>query len=379
MKKTLVYTSGDLDTKRVTGGIKRFIELIQYGFKNSKNIVLCSQTNNIKLNEFGVNNHILLGKAKGDFVDKFLFPEIASIRANYRVIKQIKKQNFDNIVVFDVPPAIGLVLMGFNNIILMLRKDMIGYEIINVRHKNLKHYLKITFQWFCEALCLIRSRCIITQCHYDRNQLIKRHPFLKKNILKKTKIQINNVNPSWINKRKPDNQSNNVFRVCFIGDFSNVRKGHDLILKAASVLLNEGYNMEFIIIGDGLELEYYKRRYSSDRISFLGRLKNATEELIKSSILVVPSRADSCPNTVLEALYCGIPVIGSKAGGIPEILNNDEALFDLTVESIADKLRELYSDNNKLHKLLEKEHLRCNELEFNWAEKIFNIIESKDY
>lgn len=147
------------------------------------------------------------------------------------------------------------------------------------------------------------------------------------------------------------------------------------MLGAAKQLLDEDHNMEFVVIGDGEELDQYKSKYQSEKICFMGRLTTVNEELAKSSILVVPSRADSCPNTVLEALYNGIPVIGSKAGGIPEILNND-ALFELTAENIANRLRDLYLDKSKLCALLENERRRCKELEFNWAEKIFEIIEN---
>lgn len=378
MSKTLFYTTGDLATKRMTGGIRRFIELVRYGFLSGRDVTLCSRTDAPKLHELGVNKNILMQDVKGDFIDKFLFPEFALLRANRQSIKQLKKESFDNVVVFDVPPAIGLVLMGFNNIVLFIRKDLIGYENVNTPHKGIKYYAKISVQWLCESLCLLRAKRIVTQCYYDRDQLISRHPLLKKCICRKTKIQINNVNPSWGKKCIPSEQSDDVFRVCFIGDFSNIRKGHDLLLAAAKQLLSEGYNMEFVVIGDGKQLDFYKNQYQHDRIRFTGRLKAATEELVKSSILVVPSRADSCPNTVLEALYSGIPVLGAKAGGIPEILKNEDALFELKAESIADRLRELYLDKNKLNILLEAERKRCKELEFDWAERMFEIMGNYD-
>lgn len=376
MSKILFYTTGDLATKRLTGGIRRFMELVSYGFAYQKDVMLCSQTDTPKLKELGVNKHIQMKDAKGDFIDKFLFAEFALLRANIKTIKQFKNESFNNIVVFDVPTAIGLVLFGFKNIVLFIRKDLIGYERVNNPHKSIKYYGKISIQWLCESLCLLRSKRIVTQCYYDRDQLVSRHPFLKKCICRKTKIQINNVNPSWGKKYIPSKHSSDVFRVCFIGDFSNIRKGHDLLLAAAIQLLGEGYNMEFVVIGDGKQLDFYKEQYQHDRIKFTGRLKTAIDELVKSSILVVPSRADSCPNTVLEALYSGIPVLGARAGGIPEILMNDDALFDLTAESISNRLRELYLDKNKLSILLEAERKRCKELEFDWAERMFEIIDN---
>ena len=74
MSKTLFYTTGDLATKRLTGGIRRFMELVRYGFASGKDVLLCSQTDSPKLQELGVSKHIQMKDSKGDFIDKFLFP-----------------------------------------------------------------------------------------------------------------------------------------------------------------------------------------------------------------------------------------------------------------------------------------------------------------
>jgi glycosyltransferase involved in cell wall biosynthesis len=53
----------------------------------------------------------------------------------------------------------------------------------------------------------------------------------------------------------------------------------------------------------------------------------------------VPSLFDSYPNTVLEALHVGIPVIGSRVGGIPDQLVHDELLFPpMDAEAIASRI-----------------------------------------
>ena len=91
-------------------------------------------------------------------------------------------------------------------------------------------------------------------------------------------------------------------------------------------------------------------------------------------LLTVPSLADSCPNTVMEALYLGIPVIGSRAGGIPEILLDEEALFPTDWEQLAGKIETCYRDKAFLTRLREKQAERKKELSFDWAERIFELI-----
>lgn len=56
MSKILFYTTGDLATKHLTGGIKRFMELVRYGFSTNRDVVLSSRTNTSKLQELGVKN-----------------------------------------------------------------------------------------------------------------------------------------------------------------------------------------------------------------------------------------------------------------------------------------------------------------------------------
>jgi glycosyltransferase involved in cell wall biosynthesis len=59
----------------------------------------------------------------------------------------------------------------------------------------------------------------------------------------------------------------------------------------------------------------------ADRVDFLGYL--APEALVPlmncASCLLMPSLTEGCPVTLLEAMACGTPVIGSRRGGIPEI------------------------------------------------------------
>jgi glycosyltransferase involved in cell wall biosynthesis len=59
----------------------------------------------------------------------------------------------------------------------------------------------------------------------------------------------------------------------------------------------------------------------ADRVDFLGYV--GADELVplmnRSRLLLMPSLTEGCPVTLLEAMACGTPVIGSRRGGIPEI------------------------------------------------------------
>jgi len=64
--------------------------------------------------------------------------------------------------------------------------------------------------------------------------------------------------------------------------------------------------------------------------------------------LVIPSREDNLPNTMLESLACGTPVIAFKTGGIPEVITNGVNGIlseDLTSMSLAESISWFYENS----------------------------------
>jgi glycosyltransferase involved in cell wall biosynthesis len=49
--------------------------------------------------------------------------------------------------------------------------------------------------------------------------------------------------------------------------------------------------------------------------------------LAAADVFTLPSYMEGCPNTVMEALACGRPVVATSVGGIPEILNEQCGLL----------------------------------------------------
>jgi glycosyltransferase involved in cell wall biosynthesis len=376
-----MYTNDKIyTTERMTGGIKRFKMLYDGLIKKGYDVTLfCGETKEEldKYNKqaFSINR---------DIKKKRFFNGINIYFNNRKIIKELKKDKYDEVIVFDVPTAIGLCLKKMKNVNLFLRQDLIEYRKILLKENNKgKLYSKIylNFMNLCEYLCCKRSKKIIVQCNYDLNNLLNRHKTIKKSIKEKSYVQINNVNAPWIvDKSKKEieykMEDNKSFKICFIGDFSNTRKGHDIFLNAIKRLLDEKENIKAYVIGDGKLLENEKDIYSDYKnIIFMGRLNNPIDVIKQVDLVVVPSRADSCPNTVLESLYNNILVIGANAGGIPEILNNNDMLFEPESKSLYEKIREVYSDNYINKKILTLQKQRNKELSFDWVNKISKILD----
>ena len=106
------------------------------------------------------------------------------------------------------------------------------------------------------------------------------------------------------------------------------------------------------VIGPGDSMEYWRdwvrQNDLEDRVTLHGRVIDPFPYISGSDLMVVPSDFDSYPDTVLESLHAGTPVIGSAAGGIPDMLEYPELIFNVqSPAEIADKIEALVSDPNR--------------------------------
>tara|TARA_B100001093_G_C26860251_1_gene1029779 strand:+ start:14168 stop:14533 length:366 start_codon:yes stop_codon:yes gene_type:complete len=73
-----------------------------------------------------------------------------------------------------------------------------------------------------------------------------------------------------------------------------------------------------------------------------------------ADLFILPSDIDNFPNTILESFACGVPVIASKVGGIPEtvIEGHTGLLFDIHDASTLSSAIEQFYTNRELHKTM---------------------------
>jgi glycosyltransferase involved in cell wall biosynthesis len=93
------------------------------------------------------------------------------------------------------------------------------------------------------------------------------------------------------------------------------------------------------LVGDGPHRKKLEQQFAGMPVSFLGFLHG--EELAgayaSSDIFVMPSRTETLGLVVLEAMSAGLPVVASRAGGIPEMIQDGGTgyLFDTQAEAVA--------------------------------------------
>lgn len=115
----------------------------------------------------------------------------------------------------------------------------------------------------------------------------------------------------------------------FIGTLRDL-KGPDVFVDALAILRKEGKRATAIMVGDGDDKPAIAVRIRESGLEDVIEMRPAMaarKAFALARTVVVPSRAESLPYIVLEALAAGRPVIASAVGGIPEIVGPDSRLL----------------------------------------------------
>jgi N-acetyl-alpha-D-glucosaminyl L-malate synthase BshA len=86
-----------------------------------------------------------------------------------------------------------------------------------------------------------------------------------------------------------------------------------------------------VLVGDGPERESTERQAEAlgieDRVEFLGDQEYIADLLPAADVFLLPSQHESFGLAALEAMSCGVPVVGSRIGGLPEVIVHEETGF----------------------------------------------------
>ena len=106
------------------------------------------------------------------------------------------------------------------------------------------------------------------------------------------------------------------------------QKGHDVLLEALAELSKRGLDFTLAVAGDGSlrpALEERTARLGLEkRVHFLGTVEDLGPLLAAADTVVLPSRWEGLPLTLLEAMARARPVIASAVGGVPEVVEHGE-------------------------------------------------------
>ena len=216
--------------------------------------------------------------------------------------------------------------------------DFLGVKRANIRRSGLnfrrldrseKAILAMyPFLRFCEVLYIRSIPMFISPSRYIERTLISsgaRHGQIC--------VIPNGVDTSIFHaanvKRRPDEMTQNPRpTVLFTGRLVS-HKGIDTIVRAIPIVVRSVPDVRFLFTGPGLPTPYLNDLrtlgVSDEAVEFMGYIKDYFQMAhlySLASVFVLPSLFENCPMSVLEAMSCGVPVIASNVGGIPEIIES---------------------------------------------------------
>lgn len=123
-------------------------------------------------------------------------------------------------------------------------------------------------------------------------------------------------------------------------------KNPDIWLKVARKVIENNSNkqIEFIWAGNGELLENYKeylKKENLENIKFIGFQKDLDCLYKNAAIYFQPSKIESFGLSVADATSWGVPCVVSSAGGLPEIINNNENGFVIDIFDIDDYVEKI--------------------------------------
>lgn len=339
-----------------TGAHKRQLELIGALNSKGKDIDVISYKRLLKKNNFIVKRHKIFKKLLNHRLAFFLDFFLESIRGKIIVKKNSKLVVFGNSSIIVVA---FLKLIKNCQVILNIRSSLEEYRKSNIN--GLKSKMKLCIHNLIEKFSYRIADKIIVQTQIDKKYIRKKN----KNIL--ISIVPNNINPSWMQKQYfQKNNPKELKNLLFVGTLIN-RKGIMHLLEAMKYFKK----LNLTILGDGplkKEVNTFIKRNKLDNVTLKGFIKNPFPYYVNHDLLIIPSLRDSFPNTLLEALYCGMPAVGSDVDGISEILNHKELLFKPnSAQSIKKSLKYSKKNFDKIKNLSSK---RKQNYKFDWVKKI---------
>ncbi|MGP4105989.1 glycosyltransferase [Virgibacillus sp. L01] len=158
--------------------------------------------------------------------------------------------------------------------------------------------------------------------------------------------------------------------VGYVGSLEE-KKGADYLIDIFKEVNSKKNNVEFLIFGDGSLSQYlrneFKTRGSDMVVKFIGEIdpEQVPIWMNQLDVLVVPSRNEGLGMVALEANACGVPVVGSNVGGLPEAIGDTKNIINMSndfTHNMANRVVKIL-EGDRLTKEQYRERVK---VKFNW-------------
>ena len=196
----------------------------------------------------------------------------------------------------------------------------------------------------CATAC---GACYVTQTYLQRRYP---NPTYQIGV---SDVEIENILPE---SRSYAEQGTKRIRLIMVGSLEQLYKAPDVMIRSTAQCIKEyGLDLELVLVGGGK----YQPKLAvladelgiAHRVNFMGLLPSGSpvyEQLDKADVFILPSRTEGLPRAMLEAMARGLPCIGSTAGGIPELLSEENLVPPGDVDALTRKIKEVVTSSERM-------------------------------
>lgn len=306
-----------------------------------------------------VDNTMLTSYNNVRFIELPYYRGPGGYLANRKRINEIISNNIknDGCYICRLPGQIG------SSVISILRKKKIPYSCEVVGNPwdvfakgSINHPLRPIIRLY-STYCLKKQVHHAQACLYVTQNTLQRMYPVKKGAYS---VGVSDVivNKSDFATSPKVLKKKDTYSLISVGSLAQMYKAPDIVLKALSVLKPRGINIKLTWLGDGVfRQNMIDLAHSLNvNVDFKGNVspQEVHQYLTDSDIFLLVSRTEGLPRAVVEAMAHGMPCIGSKVGGIPELLEDSVLVEKENVFQLAQLIEKMIKNPDFANKQAER-------------------------
>lgn len=257
-------------------------------------------------------------------------------------------------------PDVILAFLGKNNLMAIATSRFLPVKtVVSVRGEPTMEYEGRFMQFLAKTIFRFADGIVL------QTQMVME--FFPKSVQRKAIVLPNPLNPLFL-KKKQNAEKENI--IVAAGRLDN-NKNHAMLIHAFARIASEYPNIKLIIYGEGecreqLE-QLIEEKELTDRITLPGSVTDIADRIAKARIFTLTSNTEGMPNSIMEAMALGIPVISTDCpcGGPATLIRDGENGLLIPVGdayALADAMRQILSNPVLEHKLGENAYKITEEL-----------------
>lgn len=246
-------------------------------------------------------------------------------------------------------PDVILSFLGKNNLMAIATAAFLPSKVaVSVRGEPTMEYEGRLMQMLAKLLFRFADGVVL--------QTGRAREFFPKAVRKKSRILSNPLNPQFQNRRYVGEREDLIVAAGRLDE----NKNHAMLIHAFSKIAAEYPNTKLMIYGEGELRDKLERliveKELSDRISLPGSVTDIADRICKARIFCLTSNTEGMPNSLMEAMALGIPVISTDCpcGGPAELIEDGVNGVLVPVGdafALSDAFRRVLSDDEYARKL----------------------------